>query len=89
MSCIVYTVSYNLTTHVTYLLTFMAYKYSELQGKLQNSPFSHSEPICKHNYSNIGGAIFLIKKCFFSKGGYSPFPFPNTTITLWWGQFLF
>jgi hypothetical protein len=47
----------------------MAYKYSELQGKLQNSPFSHSEPICKHNYSNIGGAIFLIKKCFFPKVG--------------------
>jgi hypothetical protein len=47
----------------------MAYKYSELQGKLQNSPFSHSEPICKHNYSNIGGAIFLIKRYFFPKVG--------------------
>jgi len=44
----------------------MAYKYSELQGKLQNSFFLvRTHPICKHNYSNISGAIFLINFFFF------------------------
>jgi hypothetical protein len=43
MSCTIYTMSYDLTTHATCLLALTAYKYSELQGKLQNSPFFHSE----------------------------------------------
>jgi predicted Zn-dependent protease len=31
MSCIVYMVTWNCTTHATYLLTLTTYKYSELQ----------------------------------------------------------
>jgi hypothetical protein len=31
MSCIIYTMNCNSTIHATYLLTFMAYKYNELQ----------------------------------------------------------
>jgi hypothetical protein len=44
--------------------------------------------ISKHNYSNICGVVFKIKIQFFNKGtnfsngGYSPPPFPNTTIPI-------
>jgi hypothetical protein len=45
MSCIVYTMSCNFTTHVTYLLTFMTYKYSELEV------FSATQQLnCKGSY---------------------------------------
>ncbi len=34
--------SCNSITHATCLLTLMVYKYSELQGQLQNNIFSHN-----------------------------------------------
>jgi hypothetical protein len=36
LNCTIYTMNCNYVTHATYPLTFMAYKYSELQGQLQN-----------------------------------------------------
>jgi hypothetical protein len=51
MNCTIYMVSCNFAFHVTCSLTFMTYKYSELQlkielqGQLQNTPYFHSEKI--------------------------------------------
>jgi hypothetical protein len=39
MSCIIYTMSCNSTTHATCLLELIVYKYIELQGQLQNTLF--------------------------------------------------
>jgi hypothetical protein len=52
MSCIVYIVSCNFTTHSTCLLTLMAYKYSELQVS-----FVIKKLHCKANYKT---PFFLI-----------------------------
>jgi len=53
MSYIVYMVNCNSATHVTCSLALTTYKYNELQGQLQNTPFSHSEQL----FSNVN--IFL------------------------------
>jgi hypothetical protein len=48
MNCIIYTVSCNFAIHVTCPLKFIACKYSELQGQLQNTHFSHSVSTLEH-----------------------------------------
>jgi len=47
MSCTIYTASYNYATHATCLLTFMVYKYSELQMSFATQKLS-----CKANCKN-------------------------------------
>jgi hypothetical protein len=63
MNFTIYMMSYNSTIHETCPLTFMAYNYSELQGKLQNIFFSHSDARCLRTtvtlYGCHNGNFFL------------------------------
>jgi len=54
MSCTLYMVNCNSTIHVTFLLTLRMYKYSKLQGHLQNTFFSHSDLVKKNFQSSCG-----------------------------------
>jgi hypothetical protein len=47
-NCTIYMVSYNFATHATYLLTFMVYKYSELQVSFATQNLV-ARPITIHN----------------------------------------